>query len=176
MLELFKKKLGVTEAVDTSAISAELETLRTEFEQHKETAETLLTEATSQVENLKVEKEQLVASLAEATAKLEELKQFAEAAEAEKARLIAEAETARLAARKEKIVAAVGTERADALMTATEALDDAAFSAIVDAMNVSATVEASSEMFTEIGAGAKADASKVEDADKPVHFKQYMKQ
>jgi chromosome segregation ATPase len=176
MLDMFKKKLGVTVAVDTSAVSAELETLRAEFEQHKGESESLLAQATEQVEILKVEKEQLTAQLAEAAAQLESLKEFAAAAEAEKARLVAEAEAARLNARKEKIVAAVGTERADALMAATEALGDEQFNAVVAALNVSAAVEAQSEMFTEVGADAPTNPEKVDEADKPVHFSKYMKQ
>jgi GTP cyclohydrolase III len=69
----------------------------------------------------------------------------------------------KLAARKEKVVASLGTERADALLKVTEGMDDAAFEAVVSALGVSAAVEAASPLFKEVGVDAKADATKVRE-------------
>lgn len=86
------------------------------------------------------------------------------AAEASQASLVAEAKHKRLSARKEAVVAAVGTSKADALMTATETLDDAAFNAIVGAMTVNMEVEASTPAFNEVGQTGKVDTNLVADA------------
>lgn len=76
-----------------------------------------------------------------------------------------QAEAAKLTARKEKIVAAVGTERADALMEATKDTPDASFEAVVAALTVSTALEAKSKMFTAQGAdGTQADAGQTADA------------
>lgn len=77
------------------------------------------------------------------------------------AALVAEAAQKRLAARKTTIVASIGTDKADALLAATEALDDKAFNAVVNAMGMSFENEASSSLFKEVGVTAKTDASAV---------------
>lgn len=78
-----------------------------------------------------------------------------------KEQLVATAKQKRLTARKEAIVASIGTAKADALLTATDALDDDAFNAIVGAMAKSFETEASSALFSEVGVSAKTDASAV---------------
>lgn len=72
----------------------------------------------------------------------------------------AQVQAAKLAARKEKLVAAVGTERADALMESTQGVDDASFETVVSALTLSTSLESQSNMFVEKGADAQADASK----------------
>jgi hypothetical protein len=125
----------------------------------------VLADFASQLEAIKaefeVEKASYHASLAEVSAKLEAAHAELAAIAAEKAELVATAAAAKLAARKEKIVAAIGTEKADALMVATGSLDDAAFEAVVSAMTGSMDAEAKSSLFTEVGVTAEADAAKV---------------
>jgi hypothetical protein len=86
------------------------------------------------------------------------------AADVAKELLVAEAKEKRLAARKETIVASVGTAKADALLAATEALDDVAFNAVVGALSVSFEDEAKTVQFKEVGVSAVADPVKVAEA------------
>lgn len=86
------------------------------------------------------------------------------AADVAKELLITEAKEKRLAARKETIVASVGTAKADALLAATEALDDVAFNAVVGALSVSFEDEAKTVQFKEVGVSAVADPVKVAEA------------
>lgn len=74
-----------------------------------------------------------------------------------KADLIAEAKTKQLAARKVKVEATIGTAKSDAILAATESMDDAAFETIVSAFAVSLATESQSAMFTEAGVSAEAD-------------------
>ena len=83
--------------------------------------------------------------------------------EADKASMVAKAVEAKLASRKDKVVEMIGTERADALMTATANMEDAAFDAVLVAMSVATEKEANSAMFKEIGVSGEVDASKVEE-------------
>jgi hypothetical protein len=104
---------------------------------------------------------ELQAAFAELTTKFEEAQADLAVVENEKKELATKAEEARLVARKEKIVAAVGTSQADALMAAVGGLEDAQFNAVVSAMATSREAEANTEAFQEIGVSANADASKV---------------
>lgn len=130
----------LTVTVDATAVKAELAQLQAEFE--------------SNISELKGQLEAAMASV-------EELKSALDAEKAAKEELIAKAKDAKLAARKERVVAAVGTDKADGVMAAVESLDDAAFEAIVSAMQGSVDAEAKSSMFKEVGVTAEVDASKV---------------
>lgn len=112
---------------------------------------------------LGVQLETAQTALAEMAGKYEAAQAQLAAIAAEKAELVANAAAAKLAARKEKIVAAIGTEKADALMEATDALDDAQFNAVVSAMAGSVEAEAKTDLFKEVGVTAEADASKVNE-------------
>lgn len=149
----------LTLVVDTSAVQAELDGLRAEFESFKETAEAMVAQAEEAVANL-------TAQLAEANAALAEFRTAAEAAEADKANLIAQAAAQKAASRKEKVVAAIGTEKAEGLLAATENLDDAAFEAVVSALAGSIEAEAQTNLFKEEGVAAEADAGKVVEESK----------
>lgn len=85
------------------------------------------------------------------------LKELADA----KAALVADAAQKRMDARKEKVVASVGTARADALLAATESLDDSAFEAVVSAMAGSFEAEAKTDAFKEVGVTAPEDKAAV---------------
>lgn len=137
-----KATQALTIQVDASEAKAELEKIQADFEAFKTEANALIAQADGQVAELKKQVEALVA---------------------EKAAMITEAAEKKLSARKEKIVAAIGTTKAEGVMAATKDLDDASFEAIVSALTTSVDAEAKSEMFTETGASAEADASKVVD-------------
>lgn len=120
---------------------------------------------------LKVAKETLVSQAAdmqaltelveELSAKFEKTQAALDASEGAKANLVADAKAKQLATRKAAVEAAVGTEKAEALMTATETLDDIQFNAIVDAMAKSFDIETKGSMFKDVGVAATADATKV---------------
>lgn len=113
----------------------------------------------------------LATQVAELTAKLVNTEALLDAWETAKAEAQAIAVQAKLDARKEKIVAAIGTDKADALMSATEGLDDAKFDAIVNAMALSVGVEAKTEMFNSTGVETKTEAA----TPQPVHFNKFIK-
>lgn len=176
MLDKLKKMMGA-KAEEVVQADAPVETVEAVVEAVVEVAEA--TEVAAVVEavaeevapSLDAELALAKDSIASLIAEVAELKALVEAADAalaavnaEKAALVADAEAKRLAARKEKIVAAIGTEKADALMTATGSLDDTAFEAVVSALNGSIAAEASSDLFKEVGVAAEADASKVEES------------
>ena len=133
--------------VDTSEIQAELDAIKTQFE--------------AATNELTAKLEEATAALADATGKLEAAEAAKTAAEAKVAELVAAEAARKLAARKEAIVAAIGTDKADALMAATEGLDDAQFTAVVSAMAGKVDAEAQSPLFKEVGVTAEADAAKV---------------
>lgn len=165
MLEKFKKLLGSTEAkppaveagapatetltlkIDASAIETELSVMRTELEDG--------------VAKLSAELATAVAALAEMTANFEAAQAALNALTAEKAELAVKAEAVKFTARKEKVVSAIGTEKADGLMLATQGLDDAAFEAVVSALAGSVDAEAKTGLFTEVGVAAEADTAKI---------------
>lgn len=154
MLKALQKAVGIKPEAN-----AELTALQAEFNEFKETAEALMAAAEER-------EAELAAKLEEANAKLAEVAEAVAAAEAAKAQAEADALAAveaalaaKLAARKDKLIAAVGTERADALLALE--MDDAAFEAVVAALGVSAAVEAASPLFNEAGVDAQADAAQV---------------
>lgn len=102
--------------------------------------------------------------LAKMTQDFQEVKAALDAVETAKKALVKEAHEKKMSLRKEKIVATVGTDKAEALMVATESLEDTQFEAVVQAMASTFVAEADTAMFKEIGVATKeADASKVEE-------------
>lgn len=102
----------------------------------------------------------------EMSSKLEQASAALAATEAAKAALVAEAAAKRLTARKERIEAAIGTEKAPALLAATETMEDAAFEAVVSALAGSVEQEAKGKMFTETGVAAEAKPVVVDPVQK----------
>lgn len=138
---------GVDMSVVDNGISAEFEQLKADF--------------SAQGEQLKAALEQ-VASLQE----------FAQAANAAKAQAEAEAKQVKMDARKATITESVGTSKADALLAATENLDDASFAAIMGAMAVNAKAEEQSPMFSEQGIDGKVeDVSKLAESKEMIALK-----
>lgn len=130
----------LTVTVDTTTLQAELDAIKAEFG---------------------TQLEQATAALAEMTSKFEAAQAALAAVEAEKAEMLAKAAEAKLTARKEKVVAAIGTDKADALMAATVDMDDAQFTTVVSALAGSVEAEAKTDLFVEQGVAAEADAAKV---------------
>lgn len=170
MLDALKKALGhktveatmevkLTAEDVMAAVQAAVAELKVEFDTYKTTADAAMAEAAEKVTGLQAELADMAAKLAEANAALA-------SAETAKVAAAAEAAAAKLSARKEKLVAALGTERADALMKVTEGMEDAAFDAVISALGVAASVEAEDPMFNEAGVDAKADAGKVVEESK----------
>jgi hypothetical protein len=192
MLEKFKKFLGVdtpataaVEAVEEKVAEVVASTLNVVVEASTSEVQAVLAESQAALAALqeqftafKTEAEtaaaQAAESLSAAVAEAASLKEQLATLVAEKQALIADASAKKLAERKEKIVAAVGTAKADAVMAATETLNDEAFAAVVSAMAASFDAEAGTEMFKETGITAEADATKVSE-QKVVHFNQFIK-
>lgn len=81
--------------------------------------------------------------------------------------LVAQALATKITSRKNTIVAAVGTESAEAVLSATTVLDDTQFGIVIGAMAKSLVVEASTPAFQEVGHGAQAELPKVVDEANP---------
>ena len=125
--------------------------------------ETTMAVDTTQVDTtLQASFDALTLAFAEATAEVTRLTAVIAEAEQAKATAATAALATKMDARKELIVKAVGTERADALFSATEAMPDTAFAAVMSAMSMTSAVEAKTELFTEVGVSGTADVSKVE--------------
>lgn len=105
------------------------------------------------------------------SADYEVIKAALEQSEHAKQLMADQAKEKQLSARKEKIVAAVGTDKADALLTAVDGLADEQFEAIVGAMAMSVDKEAQSPMFTEAGVTGEVDLTKVEDTQSSLEAK-----
>jgi hypothetical protein len=129
----------------TAALQAEFEAFKAEASATQLELSEALTKALAAVGEADTAVAAAQAQVADLTAQLATFKEQVEAA--------------RLAARKEKIEAAVGTDRADALMESTKDVPDASFEAVVAALKVSADLEGKSKMFTAQGAdGTQPDA------------------
>ncbi len=90
------------------------------------------------------------AALTEVTAALTAVSDAKDAAEAS-------ALATKLTARKAAVVAALGTDKADAFMAATEAMPDAQFNTVMAAMSTNSADEANSPAFKEVGVDAQAN-------------------
>lgn len=131
---------------------ADLENLQAEFEAFKAEANALLEAAEAQVQEMTQALQDKTEQVEALQAEVSQLKTSAEA-------LMKTAEEKRLAARKEKIVAAIGTGQADALMAATTSMEDAQFEAVLAALAGKQETESKSKMFTEQGVAAEVDAA-----------------
>lgn len=151
MLKALIKKLGIADQDDAQAIVEAPEAVASVVEMVAAVDEfaalqAAFTEQASQVVAL-------TSALAEAATLLAGFK-----AEKELAELAAH--ESKMAARMATIVANIGESKADAFLSATNMLDDAAFEAVAAALAGSVKQEASTALFKEVGVEAKADASK----------------
>lgn len=159
-LSRFKAEKGIPET--NEALTA----LQTEFDAFKASTQENIAELTEALQVALLSVEATEKQRDELAAKLAEI-------ETAKAQSEADAAAAKANARKEKIVAAVGTDRADAVFQATESLADSAFEAVLAAMTAASVAEAKSAMFSETGVSAEADASV---ADAPSQEMQILRQ
>jgi hypothetical protein len=163
--QLFNRILkAVTGTPDVPAVAAtapaEVETPTLEVDAGAAEFSLVGTEDTA-VAKLTADLAEAVAALSAVTVSFEAAQAALNALTAEKAELAVKAEAAKFVARKEKVVSAIGSEKADGLMLATQSLDDAAFDAVVSALAGSVDVEASQGLFTEVGVSANADTTKI---------------
>lgn len=155
MKSMLKSILGTKPEQDVEAVvAAATAALQADFDSFKATAEELLAAETEQLTEAK-------AALAEAATLIETLQAEVATLKGETEKAVVDAETMRKNARLAKITEAIGTASAAALMAATEALDDAAFEAVVSALNGKTEAEAKSALFTEVGVAAEVDTTKV---------------
>jgi uncharacterized phage infection (PIP) family protein YhgE len=149
MLDALKKRLASDEAAKALA------TLQAEFDTSREEANSLLALADAELADAKEQLSQALEQLTAAQAEIEQLRAATQTAE-EVAAAAAAAEAAmRKAARMEKLVAAVGDERAALLLVALEGNDDAQFEAVIATLSGVAAVEAKTPMFSEVGGTTK---------------------
>lgn len=94
--------------------------------------------------------------VAEMTKKLDITTTELSAIKAAKAALDADVKAKAEVSRKSKLEAAVGTDKAPALLESLKTLDDAAFDSVVGAMSASFAAEANSAAFKEVGVAAEA--------------------
>lgn len=145
----------------TASLQAEFDAFKLEAASQVEQSTTALSQAVETVKEADAKIAELQASLAASAAQLATLQAFADQAAADKAKLEADAAQAKLDARKAKIVAAVGTAKADALMASTQSLADADFESIVSALGTSLETEAKTKMFTEAGHAGEVEGGKI---------------
>lgn len=88
---------------------------------------------------------------------LSETKAALAALVAEKELVAAAAGATKMAVRLSKLSAAIGDEKAPALLSVTESMDDAGFEAVVAAMSVSVVKESKTVLFTDIGLDVRAE-------------------
>lgn len=124
-----------------------------------EAAEVLLQESNEKVVTLQSSLEAMQAQLADVTEKYNAVQEALAASEEAKKLLAEQAKQTRLEARTKAIKEAVGTSKVDALLAATDNMDDEQFNTIVGAMAQSFDAEANSAMFKETGVDAEAPAA-----------------
>lgn len=112
----------------------------------------------------------LESTVAELTAKYETVQAALTASEDAQKVLATQAAEKRLTERTEAIKAAVGTDKVEALLAATDGMADEQFNVIVSAMAASFDAEAETEMFQEAGMAAETVVD-----EKPTHFNKFIK-
>ncbi len=162
MIDALKRKLGITPAPAQAVVTEKEEVMDV-----KETGTAAQATAES-VASLSASVASLTADLATANSQISEMTSvIAEFVKAD-AKSAADALAVKLDARKTKIVAAVGTEKADALQAALATMTDGAFDAVMLAMSATVKTEATTALFTEVGVDATADTTKLAAESNPV--------
>lgn len=164
MIDALKRKLGLTPATAPVA-ETEKEDVTMDV---KETGDAALAAAETnavEVAGLTASLATAVAALADSHTKIAELSALVAAATEFQAAQATAALATKQAARKLAVEVAVGTAKADALYAATASLEDAAFDAVMAAMATTATAEANTQLFNEVGVDAEASASKLADSN-----------
>lgn len=168
MLERFKKKLGISPAIEEEVkmtVETQAPVLAAQFE-----------EAVAALATLQTSFDEQAATLAAALSQVEELKsqlsQYADAAaqaEAAAQELAAKAHQEKMEARMASLTTEFGEDTAAKLSSVIEKMEDAEFSAVFGVQKAMAAKE--EEAFAEQGVDAKAESVEKQ----PTHFKQYIK-
>ena len=166
MLERLKKHLGIEDApaADLNSIQTQLTELQSQFEG----VQSNLADAVSTITSLTAEKDGLEAALADA---IETNKILQE----QLAATAAKAVEAKDQARKAKLVAVIGTEKAETTFEAVKGLEDGAFDAVLAAMATSVEKEAQTELFKETGVAGDAEPAKEMTAEEKILRDKYKK-
>lgn len=133
------------ESQAVAELKAELDAFKASTESIVEDLNEKLSSALADVGAISAEKATIAAELAKATAEVE--------------RLVQAAADAKLSARHKALSEVLGDAKATGLMSAVGGLQDAEFSALLEAFASSAAVEAKTKMFTEVGASAETDVT-----------------
>lgn len=157
MIDALKRKLGITPALPQAETAKENVTMDVKDDGVVAPA----TAETVDVVELQASLASKTAELTAATGKIAELTALVEAAADFHAAQTKAALEAKLDARKAKVIATVGTEKAEALTAATASMEDGAFDAVMAAMATTATAEAATPLFKEVGVEASADTTKL---------------
>lgn len=171
MLNAIKKKFFNAASAEKEAVDMKQETPQPNLAASDTAAQlaTALDSMAKQAADLQALTE-LVTEMSEkfnaASMALETTQAALQASEDAKVALVAQAAAARLEARSKAVVDAIGTEKAPALLAATEQLGDEQFNAIVGAMAQSFEKEAQSPLFKEVGVSASADPVEVDPVAK----------
>lgn len=154
MIDALKRKLGIAAQADDAQAGANGD-VEVKMEDLLETNSQLTDQLAGYNERFAAQAAELEAALRE----LAETKAALTAIQEANAKAAADTLAAKLAARKEAIVAALGTERADAFMAATKDMPDEQFKTVMAAMALNAEAEANKPEFTEVGVDAQADVN-----------------
>jgi hypothetical protein len=149
---LLAKIMGKSVEIDVLQTEA-YKTLSAEFETFKADANALVESYTTQVGDL-------TTALATATEQVTSLTAALAEANAEKTAAAEAAAAQKTATRKEKIVALVGEDKADALLQVTSDMDDPRFDTFMTAIGGVSANEAKSPLFTEAGVTTEVEAPK----------------
>ena len=158
-------------AASTAQAISQEGTMTTQEGQANLAADNTTAELVAQLEVATVSLAAAQDTIANLTAEYATVKAAMTSLAAEKAALLADAEAAKFAARKDKVVATVGTAKADAIMAATAVLDDASFNAVVSAFAASFEQEKNSAMFNEVGVNLEVAPADEEDVAKRIAAK-----
>jgi hypothetical protein len=77
---------------------------------------------------------------------------------------LSQAKKIKMDARRVTVEASIGTAKADAFLSATEALDDTAFASVASALAGSVEAEANTALFTEVGVTGEATPESLPEA------------
>lgn len=163
MKDTLKRIMGIGPSPAKAETTVQTETTKEIIDMVKpETGEV----SQASAESIVADMASLSASVAELTSKLSAAEDQIATLSTALANAKSEKAAAAMDARKAKVVAAVGTEKADALLASLSSLTDPAFDAVMDAMSVTSKAEAQSKLFTEQGVDASANVAAVTEAAK----------
>ena len=171
MIKELMKKYFTTQVDNAAQADNQEEVEMTEIEKATlAAAENKSAELTVALETAATALAEKEAAFAELTAKFDQAQAALNASAEAQANLAKQAAEKRLEVRTAAISAAVGTDKVEALLAATDAMADEQFNVIVSAMAASFDAEATTPAFKEVGTQAELVVD-----EKPTHFNQFIK-